>query len=329
MTSLTRGLFTVPFVVLLSAPALAADNDGPVNPEIPRLVDQIKPNLPSQSRPPSSPSSSSSSGSGNNSRANSSKNNNGNEKPKPEPEEPESKLDEKHAWGAYGSRALAGGFISEGEDITRTLPTGAGVNPSTVPAERKYSRPGGYIELAFATDNTKIFDDAVLLGAELWMNASVLGGSRYKDGTFLKDKDNDDKKLGFALRGDGIVSISPLNWGGPIAGRITIFPGVGGVLDNGRYYGSYVYLMGGGRVSLLFGGKIALHGQYVIAPFTSSSAFSVLEHRIEGSFSYRKFVMGFRAQLDAIGEDDVKATTGAPKEVTNTTFGGFMGFGFK
>ena len=326
--TLTRGLLAVPFVVLLSGPVLAAENDGPLNPEIPRLVDQIKPNLPSQSKPPSSPSSSpTNSGSSNNKSRNNNSNNGDDKTPKPEPEEPESKLDEKHAWGAYGSRAMGGGFIANGEDITRTLPsttTGA-----ATPAERKYSRPGGYIELAFATDNTKIFDDAVLLGAEFWMNAAVLGGSRYKDGTFLKDKDNDDKKLGFALRGDGIVSISPLNWGGPIAGRITIFPGVGGVLDSGRYYESYVYLMGGGRLSLLFGGKIAIHGQYVIAPFTSSSAFSVLEHRIEGSFSYKKFIMGFRAQLDSIGENDVKATTGAPKEVMNTTFGGFMGFGFK
>ncbi|MFO0665728.1 MAG: hypothetical protein U0174_17360 [Polyangiaceae bacterium] len=333
MTSLARGLRAVPFVLLLSAPSFAADKDGPVDPEIPRLVDRIQPNLPAPKPPSSSPPtpnrpySPSSSGSNNNA-------NTGYERPRPpkrdDEEEEGPKLDEKHPWGAFGSRALAGGFYATGEDIARVAPPPATPLPAgtTPTVERKYTRAGGYIGLEFGVENAKIFDDALLLGLELWLQAGVAGGSKYKDGTFLKDSDGDDKKLGFFGRSDLVATIAPLNWSGPIAGRITLIPGVGGYLDSGRFYESYFYLMGGGRLSLLFGGKIALHGQYMIAPFTSASAFSILEHRIEGSFSFKRFIMGFRAQLESVGEGDTKAT-GATKESMNTTLGGFLGVGFK
>lgn len=329
MTSFSRGLRAVPFVALLSASAYA--EDAPVDPEIPKLVDKIQPNLPAPrapSRTPSSPSSPSSRSSPSSPSSPSEP-----DKPKPPREEPDPKLDEKWAWGAFGSRAMGGGFIASGEDIARAptvtaRPPGALAGPPDA-TERRYDRAGGYIGLEFATENTTIFDDAMLLGAELWLQGGVVGGARYKDGTFRKNDDGDDKKLGFFVRSDAVVSLAPLNWSGVIAGRFTLFPGVGGVFDSGRYYESYVYLLGGGRLSLLFGGKVALHGQYAIAPFTSNSAYSVLEHRFEGAFSYKKFILGFRGQIDAVGEGDTKATGSSPKDVKNITLGGFIGVGFR
>jgi hypothetical protein len=309
--------------------SLALGRDARAEDEsIPTLVERIYPNAPRVSPPPaprSVPSNTGSNG-GSNSSANAGTNNS----PASKDDGPKTRMRDDAAWGTYKSRLVGGAFYSSGQDISRGLPgvtpgqpqTG---NPLAKPA-RDFSRIGGLLEFAASLSNADIFDDAMLLGGEFVAQAAIHGGSKYSDGSYLKDPDDGkDKKLGFYLRAEAAGTLSPLKWGGAVPGRITAIVGGGVVLDGGRYY-SDTYFLGyaGGRLSLGIGEPLGVNLQYTIAPFTTSSAFSLLEHRAEVSLNYRKYILGGRFGLDVVGEGETKAS-GTDKSLTTTTFSGFLG----
>jgi hypothetical protein len=229
------------------------------------------------------------------------------------------------------------GIYGSGNDITRAeAATGAPGVPSTsqtpdasrpaapVGSARAYSRFGIGAEISHDIVSGRLAGP-VSIGLEGMAQGGIMTGAKYKDGSYLRDSDNDEKKLGIYLYGEITARLTPFSWHGPVPGSVAILGGGNGVLDSGRYYASFLGAFVGGRIRVGFSEESALALQYTITPLTGpDSDYQITQHRLEAMLRFSDYYIGGRFGIDVIGERDIRAA-GVDKSLTANTFSVALG----
>jgi hypothetical protein len=298
--------------------------------EVSDLVDKIYPQGIGRTPPPRARPAGGNGGGNGNSSGNTSANNansDGNRKSSKDSDD-----DDSHSVARTTSNRLGiVGIYGSGNDITRaeTAAVAPGVTPTSqapgaTPAgpagsARAYSRFGIGAEISRDFVSGRLAGP-VSIGLEGMAQAGIMTGAKYKDGSYLRDSDNDEKKLGLYLYGEITARLTPFSWHGPVPGSVAILAGGNGVLDSGRYYSSFLGAFVGGRIRVGFSEESALALQYTMTPLTGpESDYQITQHRFEAILRFSSYYIGGRFGIDVIGERDIRAV-GVDKSLTANTF---------
>jgi hypothetical protein len=115
-------------------------------------------------------------------------------------------------------------------------------------------------------------------------------------------------------------NVTPLHWGGPLRGGVTFMGQFGWDFDARRWFGSYVFTSGGGRIALAPSRLFDVSASYSYVAFTAGADAEVRQHRVEAATSVGPLSLAFQYRFTAL--EDV------PPSAHQREIGGFLAFAF-